>query len=376
MTGPEQNSLDELRKIGAQVGIPTGPTPEEAGVSLDSADDIVARLQARHGPLSSTSADPIKEPTPRARPRWLHPARGAAVLAAAAALAAVLAIQPWNSPSAVADEPPVLDFEYAAAGDIAFAPGRPAQDVLRDLSAAAATQPDPTAGPVQHIVTDNWFAELTATDSSQTSGSIIPTYRETWLRPDGSLVAIEHDGKPLSADGRTTPDVSRPTGVAVEELPPATADPSAATTLPGDPALTRQSLLQRGGCPDDTLDAAAAACLLQAVSDLHATNVVPPAASTAIWDALAEDEHIRTLGDVDDRLGREGIGITVEPGDGDFRVVLIVDADSGRLLGSETILIRALEDVDLEVPAIFSFTAYVATENVGLDEVPDGSEPQ
>ena len=369
--GPE-DSLEQLRREARELGIPESPSPEETGVELDSADDIIARLRSRHGPLPESPVVDINTGLRRRRRRVGFAFASGIV---AAALVGVLVVQPWSQQAAVADEPAVLDFEYAAAADIAFSPGRDAAVELLELSTAASRQTSGGgSGPIQHVVTDNWFAELTADEAKSSEGRVIPTVRETWLLPDGSLTVLEHDGKPLSADGRTDADVERPSGVSSEMLPAGTVNPSAASDLPLNPDSLRDALLVRAGCESAPASPATAACIVQAVTDLHSANVIPSGVSAAIWQVMASEPDLRLLGDVTDRLGRDGIGIAIVPPDSSqFRNVLIISPETGALLGTETVLIAEQQDLDLEAPAIFSFTAYVTTELVGPSSLPSAS---
>ncbi|MEG9227618.1 CU044_5270 family protein [Aeromicrobium sp. Sec7.5] len=376
--GPE-DPLVQLRREARELGIPESPSPEETGVELDSADDIIARLRSRHGPILEPPAAEPDSPVVDIDTGLLRRRRRVGLAFAsglvAAAVVGLLVVQPWSEQAAVADEPAVLDFEYAAAANIAFSPGRDSAATLLELSAAASRQTSGVgSGPIQHVVTDNWFAELTADEEKSSAGQVIPTFRETWLQPDGSLTVLEHDGKPLSADGRTDADVERPSGVSSEMLPAGTVDPSASSDLPLEAGPLREALFARSGCESGPPSPATAACIVQAVIDLHSANVVPSEVSAAIWQVMAAEPDLRLLGDVTDRLGREGVGIAIVPPDSpQFRNVLIISPVTGALLGTETVLIAEQPDLDLEAPAIFSFTAYVTTELVGPSSLPSAS---
>ncbi|MFI5430210.1 hypothetical protein [Aeromicrobium sp. UC242_57] len=73
---------------------------------------------------------------------------------------------------------------------------------------------------------------------------------------------------------------------------------------------------------------------------------------------LSEEPSLRSLGSVNDRAGRSGIGISLIPADSpQFRKILIISPDTGGLLGTEEILIKNDSDVGIKAPAIYAFTA-------------------
>jgi hypothetical protein len=80
---------------------------------------------------------------------------------------------------------------------------------------------------------------------------------------------------------------------------------------------------------------------------------------------LRAERGFRLLGAVEDRVGRVGVGISLIAADApEFRHVLIADPKTGRLLGTEEILIAPVDGIDLEAPAIMSFTAILESRYV------------
>jgi hypothetical protein len=258
----------------------------------------------------------------------------------------------------------VLDYEFASASTIAYAPGKDADAALRGLAAAAGTfTVPPGKGDVQHVVTDNWFASI---DGDNGSIALVPTFNETWLSPDGSFRLIERTGKPLSADGRGVP--SRVVGLkarADETQPAGSVDPTLLTTLPRDPRLLRTALLKATECDEDPAGNARAWCLTGKVAEYTSSYVVPSSVTAALWDLIREQGATRLLGDVKDRVGRSGIGISLIPTDrNEYRRVIIADPRTGQVLGIEEILIKTMPDLDVKAPAITSFTAHLKAERV------------
>lgn len=352
----DDHGLDEverLRKTALDAGLDPRVDPEDVGVRLDSADDLLARF----------AAPPADELSVRRTRRFAILA--AASIAASAAL--VLGIlQPWSSSPAAADTPPVLDYEFANAQNIAYAPGKDATSALRDLAVAATRSAEPPGrGDVQHVVTDNWFASI-GDDEGADDIALVPTLNETWLSPDGSFRLIERTGKPLSADGRgVAKEVEGLQSRADETQPADSIDPTLLSSLPEDPARLRPALLKATECDRDPAGNPRAWCLIGKVEEYNSTYVVPTRVTAALWDLIAEQGATRLLGEVKDRAGRPGIGISLIPAQRDeYRRVLIADPRTGRLLGVEEILIKTLPDLDVKAPAITSFTAYLTAEHV------------
>jgi hypothetical protein len=347
----DRNDVELLRDAALAAGLDPRIDPQDLGVSLDSADDLLARFNER----------PADELAGR-RTRRFAILAGTSIAAAAVLVFGIL--QPWHSSPAAADTPPVLDYEFANAQDIAYAPGKDATSTLHQLSTAARVWPAPAgAGRVQHIVTDNWFASI-GNDEGANDIALIPTLNETWLSPDGSFRLIERAGTPLSADGRgITKTVEGLKPRADETQPAGTINPTLLSALPEDTARLRSALLKATDCGRDPSGNARAWCLMGKVEEYNSTYVVPTRVTAALWDLIAEQGATRLLGEVKDRAGRPGVGISLIPATrNEYRRVLIADPRTGRLLGVEDILIKTIPDLEVTAPAITSFTAYLSSE--------------
>lgn len=345
------DEIDALRKAAREAGFVDSISPESVGIQLDSPEAILERAKA------ADMSVPIHG---RRRTRLALLTVGAV----AATTALVLGVVPMlPDSSAGASTPPVLGYEFAAAADIATAPGMPASDELKRLSAVAASSPTPVgSGTTQKVVTDNWFASIEATEDS-VSTVLIPRIVETYLRQDGSFRTVERIGKPLSPDGRGLPKQGtwdKEPKSADETLPEGTSDPDYATELPLDPEGLINGLLKGSGCGAKNVDTVRTNCLFRQVNALHSRYVVTPKLASAIWAMMADQPGVRLLGAVDDRAGRSGIGFSLIPDDEpQTRFVLIVSPATGQLLGSENILIKPDQDSDVKPPAITSFTAFL-----------------
>ncbi|WP_456695899.1 CU044_5270 family protein [Aeromicrobium sp. P5_D10] len=353
----ELDELELLRRDARAIGMPGQVTPESVGIVPQTAEDILARIKARTAGPGHAEDDVVVE-LPKKRRRI-----AARVLALAAAAAGVvgLIVAPWQQPSATAGTPPVLDFEFANAQNIAYAPGEDARTTLLSLARTAAEQPPVSRnGPTQYQLSDNWFATLEATKAAE----LIPKRRESWLRADGSVRIREAAGTPLSPDGRgLTAKATGERRVTNETYPADEVSASLVSDLDGDYRKVRTAVMNSAQCVVRTPGPARTACLFQEIASLHDQFVVPPKVSSRFWEILAREPTLRLLGAVTDRAGRPGIGISlISVGSPQFRQVLIISPTTGQLLGTEVILIKDDPDVGVKAPAIYSFTAILESE--------------
>jgi hypothetical protein len=344
------DELARLRELGRSLGMPSQIEPESLGLSLPSAASMLERAKAAEAVTARGDAFSHRSKSRR------YVIRGLAVAAAVTAVSTIV-FSPWRQQAADATTPPVLNYEFASAQNIAFAPGKNARDELTTLAATASRQ-TPVSGPgsTQYLLTDNWFAELGESDQAE----LIPKRRQTWLRADGSLRARETNGSPLSPDGRGLSEQppSNPSKVTDETYPADDLNPHVVTTLGSSVSDARSALMTMAQCEDRCRGPARAACLYQEITELYTRFVIPPTTAATFWRILASEPALRTLGSVTDRAGRPGVGIAIVPIDSpQFRKVLIISSATGQLLGTEDILIRMDSNVELKAPAIYSFSA-------------------
>lgn len=351
-----------LREAAAEAGIRGEIRPSEFGLELESSDDLIARLKAH-----DRSTDELA--SRRSRRRRIS------LLASSVAAVGVLVVgvlQPWTSTPVQAMVPAILDYEFAAADAIAAAAGEDPAAVIQQLADAAGSLPTPPArSGTQYVVTDNWYANIEATTAAEAEAEnsvLVPQINETWLAPDGSLRIVERRDDPLPADGRGLPakgEWDEQPLSSDETSPVGSKDPTRASTLPTDPDRLRDELLESAGCTDIKPGTARSLCLYQEITTLNYRYVVSPQLNAAIWKMLHDEEGFRSLGEVKDRAGRAGVGISLIPDDTpEYRYVLIADPKTGQLLGSEQILIAPVEGNPMKAPAIMSFTAILESKYV------------
>lgn len=357
---PDDAQLEGFREQARALGFTSEHADE---VELESADAFIARMKAQDAAAANTSPS-----TPAStRRRWLVTGT---IAAAAAAIAVAVVLRPTGTP-VIADTPPVLDFEFSSAVRIAYAPGEEPRTVLDVLTQAAKDTPTSSgSGPVQHHVTDNWYS-----DQDDAGNSLItPRVTETWLEPDGSLVSKDATGPQLTSDGRGIPTdgpayASTPT---IDELPAGTIDADFAETLSRRPAELRQQLLEHAGCESRTTPSSERSyCLYTEVRGLFSTYTVDSKLAAAVWQMLRDEEGFTSLGSVEDRAGRNGVGISLIPDERpQYRFILIASSQTGQLLGAEEVLIRQDPDLAVRPPAVISFSTIVTADRISTTPEP------
>lgn len=309
-------------------------------IELETADAFITRMKAQDVGRRTT------------RRRWL--VGGGSI---AAGLAVTFAVLQPASPPAVADAPPVLDYEFASAVRIAYAGGED-PDKLLSLLSDAARQAPPTVGTgeVQYKLRDSWFAQ-----QDDASSRIVPEVRESWLSPDGSLVSHTTPGPPLRSDGRGLSDEARPnTGKEIQQTsPPGTFDTEYARELPRDPAKLADVLMSHGDCRDaNGYDRSM--CIYNEILFLFQNYVLKTTDYAVIWTMLRGETGFVTLGSVEDRVGRNGVGISIiDPKRPQYRHILIGSLETGQPLGYEQILIKPIDGLDVKPPSVSAFSAFI-----------------
>ncbi len=319
---------------------------------------------------------------PRRARRWVAAAAG---VAAAAIGGTVLALLPLHDPpTAVASgSPPMLAYPVTPE-ELAAGGGEPAHDTLLELADAAAAHPDPEpAGDVQHVLAQAWYLSTVVGGDGTPTSTVDPVVRETWLSPDGSLVALEWRGQHLGEDGLLAAVDTTPADAAVDRIPAGTFDPGLFAAMSEDPATLRAELLDAAGgaaigCGPDTTYAAW--CLYQAAAIVSDGYVLPSTFESTLWTVLADEPGVTLAGEVTDRTGRRAVALGV-PGGPPTGVeavqVLLVDAGTGRMSGHEEVTLRS-EPAGIDEPTVTQFRYVVGADLVaepGGGRAGDGAAP-
>lgn len=306
---------------------------------------------------------------PRAR-LALWPVAGLATASAVAAAVIVVGdLGSDGADTAHAATPPVLAAELAM--------GQPAGAELRSLATTAAqTQPQLYAAADATVVTESWLLTVTENDAAggqQAEGAaaslslsapavtsaVVPVVREQRFLADGSVHVRETQGEPRFPTARWSEadDAATPGAVLLDETIPAAGLVSAyPQQLATDPAALREQLLSVWPQADDT-----AAALFQALHEVTSTRVMDASVQAAALTMLAAEPGVVALGETTDRRGRAAVAFGTDSDDSglDRRHVLMVDPASGRLLGYEEVLTGDTGALDVEAPAVTTYTVFL-----------------
>ncbi|WP_051425795.1 hypothetical protein [Jiangella gansuensis] len=312
------------------------------------------------------------------------------IVAASAAAAAVFVVADPGTPGGEvvhAATPPVLAVELGV--------GQPAGQQLSAL-AARASEPGVPAEDAT-VRTESWLLAVTVDGGAQDAGegaeatigeaagapadapaegavislsggaetgsevvtsAVVPVVSERTFRADGSVHLREEHGQPRfpneewdESDFPTEPgEVLVDQTFAAGELPSAYPEPLAA-----DPLRLREQLLAVWPEAEDP-----AAALFQAIREVHGERVVTADVQAATLAMLAREPDVMALGETTDRHGRAAVAFGTDSDDSGLerRYVLLIDPDSGRLLGYEELLTGDPGALDVEPPAVTAYTVF------------------
>jgi hypothetical protein len=350
---------------------------EDAAAESPDAKHAARSALRAHIAAQQIAAPAHRDVVPRvsARPRWPR-LRLVAAIAAVVVVAAVAAVvlPGRGSRPAYAATPPLL----MPVSD----QGRPAERVLERLAAAAEEQPALADGRYHYLKAAGWGLHTAVYDEDHVESVIVPGITEQWIADDGSGLQIHASGEPVEAgppgadaDRRAIDDLPDGEGEITEFAPGEMWVPPIAS-LPRDPVALRDKLLVNpgdGGPCDansdvydpETCDRPESVQLYVALEELHVERV-PPDLLATFYRALAEEPDLRAYGQITDRAGRRAIAVGF---DSDYaglptRHMMIVDPDTGTLLGLEEILTTDPGKLNVRVPAVISYIVYLAGGNV------------
>ncbi len=278
---------------------------DPARTARDAAPDAEARrIRDR---IIRTAAAP--HPRRRVALSW---ASGLAVAAAAAVVAVVVAL-PHGA--AVADTPRPLDFTDAGSVTATV-------DAARD----ALVDGEGPASPERLVTTASWTFSLD-------DALIAPQLSILSWEADLSGSVLTFDGvpyDPADAEANQAEVVSR--GEVSSELVMQPGDFN--TPVPDPPGDSRDAvvaMLRAFGMPEQPSAFEVTAAISAAVDQWTLTD----AQQSEMLGLLEESDGVSALGTATDRLGREVTGLRVIAPDGGVSDVLLLSADTGRIVGSE-----------------------------------------
>ncbi|WP_051733382.1 hypothetical protein [Kitasatospora phosalacinea] len=297
----------------------------------DPAADVAGDPGRRRQDLERILAEQADTAAPRRstallrRPRLLVPLGG---LAVAASAALVFGLLPGSTAgTAYAATPPPLQYT-------AVETSLPAGQVLEGIAQHTAALSEPT-GADTVLEWKDWSL-FTRIDGETVSSRVVAEDHKAVVHTDGSgtlTSAFEGQGAKTEA---YAPGLYR-------------------EPMPTNPALLRESL--RRSTP--AIDAASGAD--QALRGVLRSQALDPAQRAAVLRLIAGLPELRYEGSVTDRAGRSGQAFSADS-DGSglpTRYTFIIEAATGRILGQEAMLTTRAGELNVPVPSVISYTAYL-----------------
>jgi hypothetical protein len=269
--------------------------------------------------------------------------------------------------------------------------------VLHRAAEVAAAQEPVVPGPEQYLYTRSKSAYLTASaylpagerhpctprSPCDATGApewsvLVPSTRESWISLDGSRQGRVREviGKPrfVSADQRVgwlaagKPPLPRAGRVEDSRLSGGSSDGSG---LPTDPAALR-GLIEAREIPGVEGPPGEAETFVL-IGDMLRSGYLPPAVRAALYEVTAELPGVELLGEVEDPVGRPGIGVAFTDRERGTRHELIFDPETSALLGEQVSLTGSKELYDLDAPpgTVIGYAAYL--ESRVVDSVGEGA---
>lgn len=222
-----------------------------------------------------------------------------------------------------------------------------AAQVLREAAQVAARQEPLRPGPAQYLFTRSKSAYLLTAPGWSV---LVPNRRESWISLDGSRKGRirERVGHPrfLSPDQRAGWIAAGRPGLPRPGVDESTVSGGGATIdearLPRDPAKLRRAIEARSIPGVEGPPGEAETFVL--IGDLLRESYLPAAVRSALLEAAAELPRVESLGEVEDPLGRPGIGVAFTDTRRAIRHELILDPRTSALLGERESTTRSRYD--------------------------------
>ncbi len=349
------NEMDLLRELRAKL---PGPRAESRAAARGA---LVARIEQSQRPPARAAVPAWR----RSRPRLV------AVLAAVAALLVAL---------------PTLIL--GGDGKVQPALGQ----VLRTAAAVAATQPaEPRPGPGQYFYTRSREAYLSSVgfnprcathpcdrehpwEATREWSVLVPRIRQTWIAANGAGRARTVAAKPefLTAGQRRAWVAAGSPHLGsgrVEDFALSGQPFLDTSNLPTQPKALRRLIEARkiplvDGPPGE-------AETFTLIGDMLRDTYVPPAFRAALYRVVAELPEVQLRGEVEDPVGRKGIGVAYTKGSVTHE--LIFDPATSALLGEREVAARRIPD--LQVPAGTETGSVTYLESKVVDSLGMGAPP-
>lgn len=340
-----------LKELGASIAIPGDRARESARSALRGRYDTNVVIR--------------KVPALRPLRRGPPPKAVAAVVLLALVMTAGLFVGLPNgskTPAYAATPPAVVPID---------APGTSSSQLLLDLAMVTEEQSAEPQGRFDYVLRSSWYLHTAVADGS-TQSKIVPTVTEQWRGANGSIVAYEAEGNPIEPGPPTEAYAEK----AVEALPSAGGERReyqySGEHLLSDDLLPSEALeLRRTLLANNNLGKPDAIELLTEFTDRVSDERMRPELRAAFYRIFAEEEDMRSYGTVTDRMGRQGVAVGLDTDSSGLptRHAIILDPQTGDVLGYEQILTTDAGNLNVRVPAVIGYELIVAAGEVdGLDD--------
>lgn len=184
------------------------------------------------------------------------------------------------------------------------------------------------------VRTEQWSL-FTRVDGEQVDSEVVPQSNSTEITPTGArttTTAYEYNGR----ERRETSSTDGQPVESMDDSPRELSDQFASSNPVGP----------RGR--------------FNAIVEAHLETPAPPESRAAVLRYLAATDTIKSVGRLTDRLGRPGVGFTIESDASGLptRYMLIVDPRNGHLIGYEETLTEDPGKLNVTVPSVIQYIAW------------------
>ncbi|MEJ7690755.1 MAG: CU044_5270 family protein [Nocardioidaceae bacterium] len=311
-----------------QMLIDLNPVPSTDTIALDPRAEadlhrILDSPQSPRVPVSRRRTQLVRRPSARI-----------GLIVASAVLAAIgLHVVEGGGGAAMAMTPPVLPTAHQPTTEDAAAQ-------LRQIAELVAAQPDDTGSGDAAIIEMQSWSLFTRIDGEQVTSEVVPEVTTKRVEADGSA---EYTSSYTFADGSTNVETASVTNALSWPLRGLSADPA-----------TLAAQLSAGHTQQG------AAGRFDAVVDAYRQMPIGPPARAAILRYLAGTDGIASVGSVTDRIGREGLGFTLNSDYSGLptRYMVVISPTTGELLDYEETLTGDAGKLNVQTPAVVNYIVW------------------
>ncbi len=290
--------------------------------------------------LARTVAGPTTGQTGPGRraPRYVGVLAVAAAVVLAMSLGAVLLSGPRAAPSYAAT-PVALSTQDPPATENAAAE-------LKALADRAAGAPDDVGdGDTAEITIKEWSL-FTRIDGEQVTSEVVPTQSTTRIESNGTATVTRrytYDGEEHAEEFTTNSQLSYPM-----------------RGLSSEPETLARQL--KTGQPAEN----GTAGLFDSVVVANRQMPLEPSVRAALLRVLAAAPDVASVGDLEDRAGRPGVGFAVDSAFSGLptRYLLIFGSENGRLLGYEEMLTSDAGKLNVRIPSVIQYQIFESARYV------------